>query len=482
MSARLREALHGLLDRWPAGSFERRVLSLEALPEAVGEGWSGSADAEAVSLLTPLLTDPDIPLRRRAVEALARVVEGTGPAGLALLEGLDRHPACRDALPLARAACLSTACWEERLAAAALDLSHNSPGRRRAVLRGLSQWPAGAPPEAFNVALAAIRPSDDFVHRCAALECAGRLLAGRAGEGDLEALRAALSPHQRLQAEDAGYCPEVAWALAVAGSPLEKDLRDRVVRPLLSDSGASRRRGKARRRGVAALTSGSCPDADLIALAVSSVADPRREVRWHALWSLAEASWRWPAADWPSAFPQEPRVAWRQALIGLTAPALSVLGPGAAASLAVRYRLLGKACHDPGAQGLEERLTSALSAPTLAAEAALGWAVLHRGQGLDAADALSDALPNRPNLRTRLAGGAALGLLLGGGPTDDIVRALAEPLVGRDAATRAGASLGLLAAGSGRSAPWARTPRNPGVPWAHYLSFAGESEVPVNRA
>lgn len=482
MSGRLREALHGLLDRWPPGSFERRVLSLEVLPEAVGEGWSGSADAEAVGLLIPLLTDPDAPLRRRAVEALVRVVEGTGAVGLALLQGLDRHPACRDGLPLARSACLSTARWEERLAAAAPDLGHNSPGRRRAALRGLSQWPAEAPPEAFEVALGAIRPSDDFAHRCAALECAGRLLGGRAGKGELEALRTALSPRQRLQAEDAGYCPEVAWALAVAGGPFEKDLRDRVIRPLLSDTGASRRQSRARRRGLAALTSGSCPEADLIALAVKSVADPRREVRWQALWSLAEASWRWPAADWPPAIPQEPRAAWRQALIGLAAPALPTVGPGAAASFAVRYRLLGEACRHPGAERLEERLTSALSTPTLAAEAALGWAVLHRGQGLEAAGALSDALPNRPNARTRLASGAALGLILGGGPAAGIVRALAEALVGRDPATRAGASLGLLAAGLGGTAPWARIPRNPGAPWARYLSCAGESEVFVNRA
>ena len=454
------------------GGFEARA-SLEVLPGS-WRGLVGSADAEAVGLLIPLLTDPDAPLRRRAVEALARVVEGTGAVGLALLQGLDRHPACRDGLPLARAACLSTARWEERLAAAAPDLGHNSPGRRPA-----AGSPHGPPklPEA-SVALGAIRPSDDFAHRCAALECAGRLLGGRAGKGELEALRTALSPRQRLQAEDAGYCPEVAWALAVAGGPFEKDLRDRVIRPLLSDTGASRRQGRARRRGLAALTSGSCPEADLIALAVKSVADPRREVRWQTLWSLAEASWRWPAADWPPAIPQEPRAAWRQALIGLAAPASPDGRTWRAASFAVRYRFAGEVA---GTRRRETRGTAHLGAvhPHSGSGGRFGRAMLHRGQGLRRL--APERRPAEPAQCPHPPGQwRGLGLILGG-PAAGIVRALAEALVGRDPATRAGASLGLLAAGLGGTAPWARShgtqARHGPATW-----LRGESEVFVNRA
>ncbi|MBD3174707.1 MAG: hypothetical protein GF320_05985, partial [Armatimonadia bacterium] len=304
MGDRLREIAGILLDRWPDGSFERQLLMVEVLPEMLGQAWMGSGATEATTRLAPLLGDPDQTVRRRAIDALARIHRGTGQEGLTALErlGLDREPRCRDDLPRVRAACMADAPWEARLSVAEPDLCHPSPGRRLAAIRGLATDPPH-PPEAYGAILEAVRGDDDFALRCEALECAGRVLAGRATGEILRGMESMLDERQRRQALDAGYSAEVALALAVRGGDMEAGFRASRVLPLLTAEGHSRRRGRLRLAGLRGLVAGAEPPEALVAAAASLVVDSIRTVRWHALWALAEASWAWPGVSWTGTVP-----------------------------------------------------------------------------------------------------------------------------------------------------------------------------------
>lgn len=465
LKASMRGIVGVLLDRWPAGSFERCVFTLELLPEALGHGWQGAPDPKVIGLLVPLLDDPSSGLRRRAMDALARVLQGTGPEGLSVVKALDDHARVQDGFPLLRGACMSSTPWDERLAVAWSDLHHPSPARRLAALRGLATWPTDASPEAWKAAMAALRPSDDIAHRSMALECCGTLAANLPSFDGVAALESEMETSWVQRAHAAGYCPEVAVALAAAGRPEERSLRDRRVVPLLTAAGASQRRAAERLAGLRALAAGTCPDPDHLALACRLVSDPIRHVRWQALWTLAEASRRWPAAEWSAMTETGTREDWRRALLNLVAPA-----PGTdRAVLPLRYRLLGEACQESLSDDLGERLLRAAGQRAVGAEATVGWGVLHMGEGSDAIQTLASASPVRPGPPVRVARGAAIGLILRGGDMDAAVGHLGDDLVGPDASGRGGAALGLLAAAAEGANPWTTPPHAALAPWTGYV-------------
>ncbi len=268
----------------------RAALAPRLLPAVVEAALAGVPSDEALEALGPGLVGDDRDARRRAVGALRALLEASGAAGLALLDGaaLDRAPALRDLLPELVGACGARgggALVEDRLLHA---LGHASPGRRKSALRGLGLAYAGTARTDLlePIARAAVHPTD-FTLPLEALHALGRLFEGRLGEEAYVVALGLLSPRDEARALDAEWNPYRSLALAARGGTMAARLAGERLLPALAAAGPSRRRARLRRAALEAWVALHAGEGlEPLETAWSALDDPLREARQSALWAL----------------------------------------------------------------------------------------------------------------------------------------------------------------------------------------------------